>query len=356
MIPGAASARRILIIRPSAIGDIVMASPLLTALRRTAPDAHIAWLVEPALAPLLTAHPDLNEVLVWPKAAWKEWFKSGRWLRLALEMVSFAGELKKRRFDLALDVQGLLRSRWLAWLSGAPERIGFESREPGRWLLTRLVSRGPESKEMSSEYKHLAGLLGLDTSAFEPRLVPAGEDRLGARRLLAAAGIAGDFVVIAPFTTRPQKHWLEDRWVELSLRLRNRYSWPLVMLGGAGDRVAAARIRRAADSGLVDLAGRTSLGEAAAIIERARLVIGVDTGIAHMGVAFHRPLVVLFGSTCPYLTTAQPTTQVLHAGFPCSPCRRRPTCDGRHNCMAALEVPAVLAAGARALAVEEPRP
>lgn len=332
-----------------------MASPLLTALRRAAPAAQIAWLVEPALAPLLTAHPDLNEVLVWPKAAWKQWFKSGRWLRLVLEMTSFAGELRKRRFDLALDVQGLLRSRWLAWLSGARERIGFESREPGRWLLTRLVWRGPESKEMSSEYKHLAGLLGLDTRVFEPRLVPAAEARIGARQLLTEAGIESDYAVICPFTTRPQKHWLEDRWAELSRRLRDRYPWPLVLLGGGGDRAAADRIRRAAGHGLVDLVGRTSLGEAAAIIEQARLVIGVDTGLTHMGVAFHRPLVALFGSTCPYLITAQPTTQVLHTGFPCSPCRRRPTCNGRYDCMAALEVSAVLAAGALALAAEEPR-
>lgn len=346
-----AKSQRILIIRPSAIGDIVMASPLIDAFRRADPGATIAWLVEPALAEILIDHSGLDEVLVWPKSVWKELFRTGRWVKLGRDMMSFAKTLRSRRFDLALDVQGLFRSRWLAWLSKAPQRIGFESREPGRFLMTRMVSRGPDSKEMSSEYKYLAGVLGLDSGKFEPGLGLSGAVREQACRLLGDRGATGRYAVVCPFTTRPQKHWLEDRWGLLIRNIRESFDLPVVMLGGPQDGEAAARIRHLSGTAVIDLTGQTSLAQAAAIIEQSALVVGVDTGLTHMGVAFRRPLVVLFGSTCPYLTTPHPNVLALHADLPCSPCKRRPVCDGHFECMAALEVSRVVRAIHRVLAV-----
>jgi heptosyltransferase-1 len=122
-----------------------------------------------------------------------------------------------------------------------------------------------------------------------------------------------------------------------------------VVLGGAGDRKKGQRLREAAGGRLIDLAGRTALDESAAVVEGASLVIGVDTGLTHMGVAFARPTVALFGATRPYLDAGAPEAKVLYHPYPCSPCRRRPTCDGRFPCMTAIETDEVLQAARRLL-------
>jgi heptosyltransferase-1 len=150
--------------------------------------------------------------------------------------------------------------------------------------------------------------------------------------------------VICPFTTRPQKHWFEERWAELAGRLTADLGLPVVMLGGPADREAAARIRAQAGEGLIDLAGGTGLLEAAATIARASLVVAVDTGLGHMGIAFGRPSLLLFGSTCPYRDTTHANARVLYHPLPCSPCRRRPTCGGELTCMKLIAVDEVVSA------------
>ena len=244
----------------------------------------------------------------------------------------------------------MLRSRLLAWLSGARERVGFDSREPGRFLMSRIVSKGPESKHMSSEYRHLMTELGLHPGAFAPSIATAPKDRQAAQDLLREIG--DDFVVFAPFTTRPQKHWVEERWGELARRIYERFGLPVVILGGPGDAKASGRIREGGAGKIFDLCGKTTIGQAAALVERSTLVIGVDTGLTHLGTAFDRPTVALFGATCPYLQTASPKTRVLYEQQPCSPCRRNPICNGEFPCMARHSVESVLAAAERSLTAE----
>jgi heptosyltransferase-1 len=326
------------------MGDIVMALPLLECLRRALPEAHLAWLVEPPGRALIRSHPALDAVLYWPKGEWIALARSGRWLRLLRAVLSFTRALRRQRFDLAIDAQGLFRSRALAWLSGAPQRIGFASREPGRRLMTRIVGRGPRTRRMGTEYRHLAAALGAPCDDLVPRLVIAPEEHPAARRLLRQAGIMGRYVLFCPFTTRPQKHWRNARWAQLAEGVRRRLGLPVVLLGGPGDREASGRIAALSRAPLVDLTGRTSLGGAAALVAGAHLVVGVDTGLTHMASAFQRPCIALFGATCPYLRSDSPRTIVLYHALPCSPCRRRPTCQGRFDCMAALSAAGVLAA------------
>lgn len=347
--------RRILIIRPSAIGDIVMASPMIDALRQGRTDAYLAWLVEPGLVDLLRSHPGLNAVIPWPKQHWRMLARQGRWMRLLREVVKFRRELRGHRFDLALDVQGLLRSRLLAWFSGAGTRIGLTSKEPGEFLLSEVISRGPKSDLMSSEYRFMIQHLGLEAGDFAPALFVSEEEAQAAREALREAGVTGPFAVLAPFTTRPQKHWFDDRWAELAALIAQRLGLRPVLLGGSGDREHAQAIADASPADVAILAGRTTLGASAAVIRESSLVIGVDTGLTHMGTAFGRPTVALFGSTCPYLETPLPGTRVLYHQLTCSPCRRNPTCDGRFDCMVALGVDLVADTAAEVFARETAR-
>jgi heptosyltransferase-1 len=341
--------KRILIIRPTAMGDIVMASPMIEVLRRAYPEGHVAWLVDPGLAVLLHDHPGLDEVIPWSKGEWQGLLRSGRWIALTRAAWRLARDLRRHRFDLALDVQGLARSRFLAWLSGARQRIGFVSKEPGGFLLTRMVSRGPDSDRMSSEYRYMMEVLGLDPGTFTPHLTVAQSDRQAAVALLREAGVTGAYAVLAPFTTRPQKHWFADRWAALAARVEKELALTPVILGGPGDAVAGEAIARQAGGTTRSLAGRSSLAVAVALVAGSALVVGVDTGLTHIGTAFTRPTIALFGATCPYRETPSPVTRVLYHYLPCSPCKRSPTCDGRYDCMVALTVDDVASAAVELL-------
>ena len=134
--------KRILIVRSSAIGDVVFASALPAAIRRTYPDAHIAWLVEPGIHELLLADPNIDEVVTWSKAEWVKLWKGGRKLELARRVLQLRRELHARRFDTALDLQGLMKSGFITWLSGATRRVGLGSKEGSQFLMSEVIPRG----------------------------------------------------------------------------------------------------------------------------------------------------------------------------------------------------------------------
>jgi len=346
--------QRILIVRLSAIGDIVFASPLIHALRRRYPQAHISWLAQPESKPLLEHHPDLDEVIVWPRGEWTALWKQRQWLALWRTVRDFRAMLRSHRFDMALDIQSLLKSGFLTWLSGARQRIGLGSREGSQWLMSRVIPKGGDVRRIGSEYLYFAQQLGLPGDDFEMRIGLSEMDRAQADGLIQDHKLSEGFVVICPFTTRPQKHWFTASWRSLIHRVQAEWSLPVVMLGGPGDRSAATEIAAECTAGLVNLVGETSLRQAAALIARADLVVGVDTGLTHMGIAMQRPTLCLFGSTCPYLDTTHANARVIYRALDCSPCRRNPTCHGSFDCMAAISVDAVMAEAAALPGFREP--
>ncbi|MBX3685625.1 MAG: glycosyltransferase family 9 protein [Rhodocyclaceae bacterium] len=342
--------KRVLIVRTSAIGDVVFASPFAAAIKRSDPTAHVAWLVEPGIHELLAADPAIDELILWPKAEWKQLWKEKLYGELFGRIRQFRTMLRAKQFDTAIDMQSLLKSGALTWLSGAPRRIGLGSREGSQWLMTEVVPKGGIPRRISSEYLYLAEQLGLDAGEFLPTLHVAEETEQKAHKLMSDHGLeAGRFAVFAPFTTRPQKHWFEDAWQALAPRVRDELGLAPVILGGPADTAAAERIA-AATPGVVQLAGATRLPEAAALIRHAGLLVGVDTGLTHMGTAFNTPTVAIFGSTRPYLDTCRPNGKVIWLGLECSPCRRRPTCNGAFTCLRDITVDRVLAEARAVLA------
>ncbi len=346
-------APRILVVRLSARGDIVFASPLAGALRRRFPNAYLAWAAESHTADLIRHNPCLDEVIEWDRGRWKELLRRGAWATLVLEATEFAESLRARRFDVAIDVQGLLRSGVVTWLTGAPLRIGLGSREGSEWLMTSVVAREGDDRRFASEYLHLAGVLGLANGSvqggsppedFRPLIPRSPGESERARRMLAEAGVRGPFVALCPFTTRLYKHWFEDRWAALIDRIPAETGMHVALLGGPGDRAAADGIVGAATPALANLTGHTTLGEAAAIVSRCAALVGVDTGLSHMAHAFGRPSVLLFGSNTPYLDPPSADARILHSGRDCSPCRGKLVCGGRVDCMRDLTVDQVFAA------------
>lgn len=316
---------RILIVRLSALGDIVFATSLLDTLRARWPQAHIGWLVQQNFAGILENDPRLDERIVVPADAYKSWGA----------LRALRRELKNRHYHWVLDLQGLLKSRLLGALAPGTVRIGFDSKEPGAFLLRHRLPKGGDIRDISSEYRYFATeLTGLPSAA--PRLPERPESEAAVEQQLGGHGLAPGFVALCPFTTRPQKHWFEEHWIALAHELQRR-GWRCAIFGGPADREAAARMAGAMPAGTVDLAGRTRLADLPAWLRRARLVIGVDTGLTHIGIAVQRPVVALFGSTRPYTQGADSPLAVLFEDLSCAPCKRRPTCGGQWNCMRQLD-------------------
>lgn len=332
---------KILIVRLSAIGDLVMASPLIGAFQRTWPQARLTWLVEEGSKAVIEANPALDEIIVWPRGRWRKLLREKRFLTLGKEIRTFVKDLRNNRFDLAVDAQGLLKSGIWTWLSGAPRRVGIGSREGSRFLMTRVVSREGASDGLSSQYLLLAEALGLQTDPFTMEVALSDAAVRYAAKFREKIGTP--YLALSPFTTRPQKHWFEKRWSQLSDHLFCEFGLKTVILGGREDMESADRFAENA-RGMINLAGRTTLQEAGAVIQGSSLLVGVDTGLTHMGIALDVPTVALFGATRPYLDTTGTSGKVLYHKLDCSPCRRNPTCDGKFPCMDAITTGEVLKA------------
>ncbi len=322
----------ILIIRLSAIGDVVMASGVIPALSRAFPNARIDWLVQSECSELLQVTRDLDTVWVWPRRQWGELLRQGRLLQLASEGASLVKNLRRQKYDLVLDLQGLWKSGLWALFSGGSRRIGLRSSEGGWLTMSEVVAVGEDTR-ISSEYRILLKHLGIEGDEFGLGLQCSREDMHCVSELFRAHRVNDPVALICPFTTRPQKHWLESRWSRLAERLEAELGFQVLMLGGSSDGEAAERIQQGSRADIVSLVGETTLRQSLALIKQANLVIGVDTGLTHMAVLSDIPTVALFGPTKPYLHTDNQQATVLYHPYSCSPCKRSPVCSGEYPCM-----------------------
>ncbi len=327
------SPQRILIVRLSALGDLVFCTSLLDGLRHAYPDAQISWLAQSGFGGVLRDDPRIDQLISVPKADLSS--LSALW--------RLRGTLRAQRFDWVIDAQGLAKSRILAWLAGGRRRVGFRSKEPLAGLLHQIVAKGGEPSDIASEYRYLAEQL-TGTPASAPRLPVTAGSRERVEAQMQTLGLAPGFVALCPFTTRPQKHWFDDHWQALAGLVADAGLGRCVVFGGPADREHAQALIAAMPACSLSLAGETALHELPAWLERAGLVIGVDTGLTHIGIAVQRPTVALFGSTCPYTGGADSPLHVLYDALPCAPCKRRPTCNGAFTCMRQLTPARVLAA------------
>jgi lipopolysaccharide heptosyltransferase I len=305
---------RILIIKPSAIGDVVHALPVLNLLRRHWPAAKIDWLVTPACAGLLEGHPQLDEVVLFNRRHYGPgWYKPA----IAWEFIRWTYQLRRRRYDLVIDLQGLFRSGWLAWATGAPRRIGFANAREGGWIFyTQRIHAGTVDQHAVERYLKLAQALGCSTGPIEFHLAVSDADHQAASVLLEGEE---PFAVLLPGTNWPTKRWPIEHFAALVGPLRERFGLRAIVAGGPDESQLAQQI-----PGAVNLAGRTTLGQLTALLQRADLIIANDSGPMHIAAALGRPLVSLFGPTNPVRTGPfNRADSVLRINIACSPCYSR---------------------------------
>jgi heptosyltransferase-1 len=303
---------RILIVKPSAIGDVVHALPVLNLLRRRWPGAHISWLVTPACAGLLVGHPQLDEVIRFER---RELGKGWRSPRAAVELVRFTRSLRERRFDLVIDLQGLFRSGWLAGATRAPVRVGPANAREGAWVFyTHRVATGTNEQHAIERYLTIAEAVGCARGPVEFVFAVDDADREHVKGLTP-----GRYAVLMPGANWVTKQWPVERFAGLVGPLRERFGLESVVAGGPDVAGLAERI-----PGTVNLAGRTNLRQLVALLERATLVVANDSGPMHIAAALGRPLVTPYGPTNPVRTGPyRRDDSVIRVDIPCSPCYSR---------------------------------
>lgn len=309
-----------------------MASGLPCAIKATYPDAKVYWLCQPECRALLANHPQVDEVITWPRGEWQKLWSAKKYPALYQAYRELAAKLRSYNFDLAMDLQGLLKSALLTRASGAKQLVGLGSSEGGQWLMNRVLPRDQGDIDMiGSEYRYLAQQMGFDIEQFRMRIGVSEQADHNAKQILENLDAAGEYIVFCPFTTRPQKHWFNKHWRQLAERIESELKCPVLVLGGPGDLKAASDL--CASTNLINLAGKTGLQEAAALIEKSAGLVGVDTGLTHIGHAKQVPTVALFGSTVPYRKTPSARSKVIYLQRHCAPCRRNPTCGGSFDCL-----------------------
>jgi lipopolysaccharide heptosyltransferase I len=285
--PTARSRPRILIVRVSAIGDIIHGVPVLCALRDALPDAYLAWIVEGRMGELLEGHPALDELITVPR----------RWWKSPLEMLRMRRRLRELRFDTTIDLQCLTKSSLTAWLSGASNRIGkagADGRELSRWFNNNLVEAG--GRHVIEHYLSMLRALGIQSPAVRFDLPERVVDARAAEKFLLARGLSGRrFAVLNPGAGWPSKVWPAVRYAALARYLGQTHGVPSVAVWGTADERPFAE--RIVEFGArhAHLAPPTTLRELAAICRRAALFVGSDTGPMHLAVAVGTPTISVHG-------------------------------------------------------------
>jgi len=281
---------RFLIARMSAIGDTVLTLPVLCALRQAFPQAFIAWVVERAAAPMVQGHDALDELIVLPRL----------WLKSPLEIWRLRRRLGAMRIDTTIDPQSINKTAIACWLSGAKQRIGlggFYGKELSTWLNNvRLVNRQSHITDRSLELLEPLGVRPSPAQFRVPHNAPA-EATIAA--FLAASELAHGFAVVNPGASWDSKLWPSERYVEVVRHLWAQYKLRSVAVW-AGDRERAWAeqiVARLPASAL--LAPKTDLLELTALVRRARIFVGSDTGPMHTAAAVGTPCVALYGTTRP---------------------------------------------------------
>jgi lipopolysaccharide heptosyltransferase II len=352
---------KILLIRLRLIGDVVFTTPMLRALKRRFPGAHLSYLVEPQALAVVRENPHLDEVIVAPR--------SSGVARIADDL-RLARRLRRERYDLVIDLHGGPRSAWLAWLSRAPTRIGYEI--TGRtWMYTRVVARPRALRRRHSvvnQWDLLEAIEGWPSGGPDPTrdavemARDAEADSQIARRLeVAGVTAAHELIVVHVSAGNPFRRWPEPAFTTLISALAAAApARRIVLSSGPSDREAAARIAAAARQALGASSDRVvefgdfDLAELRALVERSRLFIGGDSGPLHIAATTSTPIVGIYGPTesarsAPWRDPRFPTESVEVAGLACRPCDQRVCEPGDFRCLTTLKPEDVLSAATRAM-------
>ena len=363
LIPQSLEVRRILVVKPSSLGDVIHALPTAGALRRRFPGARLAWLVEEGSADIVRGAPAVDDVLVSGRPRWVRALGAGRGAGAALrELGALLRALRAARYDVVVDLQGLFKSAVFVAATRAPVRVGLSSaREGSRYACTHVVE-APAGEHAVERYLRAAWALGAPDGPREFLFAIPDEAERDADRVLAeATGLpagappgrsAPPLAVLHPAARWPTKLWTPEAFAAVGDALADGLGAVVAITGGEADGPLVEAIRTRMRRPAANLAGRTPLKVLGAVLRRAWVMVTVDSGPMHLGAALGTPVLALFGPTAPARTGpyGRGPCRVLQEALPCAPClRRRCRIPDDRLCMRSLD-PGRVAAEALALA------
>ncbi|MGD0552389.1 MAG: glycosyltransferase family 9 protein [Sedimentisphaerales bacterium] len=295
--------RRILIIKPSALGDIILALPALLALKRSFPGAKISWFVRPEFAPLITGHPYISDIILFDRRKLSKWWCSpGSFNALSL----LVKQLRAGKFDLVFDFQGLFRTGFFSWVTGSKRRFGMAgARELAHLFYTDKISQDASSVHLVDYYLKMVTSAGTKQGEAEFKLPQDAGAAEKIDKLLKSQGVNGGYAVIVPGAAQPNKRWPIERFAELAGKISERFGLSIVATGSQGEREYIEAIQTGGKTRVINLAGKTAVRELIPLMKNASLVVSNDTGPGHIAAAMGVPIVMIFGPTnparvCPY--------------------------------------------------------
>ena len=313
--------KNILIIKPSARGDIVLALPALSALKKSFPQAKVSWLVRPEYADLLRGHPDLDEIILFDRKRLSKWWcsrDSFNSLRLLVK------QLRAGQFDLVFDFQGLFRTGFLGWMTGSKRRFGTAgAREFAHLFYTHKVAQDSSCVHLVDYYLRMVSEAGAPQAKPEFKLPEDTASTETVDKLLKSQNVNSGYVVLVPGAARKEKCWGIWHFSDIADEIAEKFGLSIVATGSQGERVAIEALQELTTTRIANLAGKTSISELIALLKKASLVISNDTGPGHIAAALGAPIVMIFGPTnparvCPYgrpecVVAVEPTTRGMKA-------------------------------------------
>jgi heptosyltransferase-2 len=321
--------KRLLIRSTNWIGDAVMTTPAVRAIRKNFPDAEISILTKPWVAPVFEASPYIDNILIYDDAKKHKGFPGK--LRLAKE-------LKKYDFDAAILLQNAIEAAIITFFARIPYRIGY-SRDARGFLLTHSVPCTNQIRKIhqTGYYLNILEKLGLKTDGTSLNLFVDKKDKKNAEQILERNGISKKnlLVGINPSATfGPAKQWFPERYAALSDKIQKVFGAGIIIFGGPGDAELGNRISENMQYPCVNLCGKTTLNEAIALINMCNLFITNDSGLMHVAAALDIPLIAIFGSTNPVTTGPKGSnSRIVRVPVECSPCLKPQCPKGHLKCM-----------------------
>lgn len=340
--------KNILIVKLSAIGDVIHTLPALNAIRQHYPNARITWLIEEAAADLIQGHQALDRILVSKRKRWIQGLSGPSRYQYIKEIFTFLKAVRDTRYDLVLDFQASLKGGGLIALARSSRKVGFgkglEHQEHSYLFLNEKVPAVDMEIHALTRGLMLLEQVGIPVTRIAYNLPVSNQDRDDINQMLAAAGVdrRARLVAINPVAQWETKLWDNAKFAALADLLIERYAVPVVFSGGPADRPVIAAITAKMQHKALNFTGKTSLMGLAALYERATFLVSTDTGPMHLGAAVGIPVVALFGPTAPWRTGPfGEGHRVVRTDSSCAPCFQR-RCETAH-CMAGISVARVAA-------------
>lgn len=335
----------ILIVKLSAIGDVVHTLPALDALHHQFPESTIDWVVEEKASDIIKDHPYLEKVIISKRKRWlKNFNKPFLWYRTLRDIIGFLRDLRAKKYDVVIDFQGLLKSAMLVFLSRGKRKVGYSNtREMSSLCLNEKVPFYPLDRHAVERNINLVRYLGAKPDEITFPFNITEENRKKVDHFLSANGLGASNPLIA---IHSQAGWATKRWdplkmARLSDKLIELYGAQVVFTGGSDEISSIGAIMSQMQHSSVNAAGETSLKELAYLLSLSRLMITLDSGPMHIASAMGTPTVVLFGPTAPWRTgPCCNNAIIIRKQLSCSPCFKR-ECDSR-ACMEGISIDEVL--------------